>query len=76
MLQTGDILLQMGDQLVEQLQAMGDAAKGKIVFFNRPMPRALRGTGAVVVVSSAAVPGGPPATRASPVRRMMFCAMS
>jgi Zn-dependent M28 family amino/carboxypeptidase len=29
----------------EQLQAMGDAAKGKVVFFNRPMPRALRRTG-------------------------------
>lgn len=29
----------------EQLQAMGGAAKGKIVFFNRPMPRALRRTG-------------------------------
>lgn len=29
----------------EQLAAMGDAAKGKIVFFNRPMPRALRRTG-------------------------------
>lgn len=29
----------------EQLQAMGDAAKGKIVFFNRPMPRAFRRTG-------------------------------
>lgn len=29
----------------EQLQAMGDAAKGKIVFFNRPMPRIFRRTG-------------------------------
>ncbi|MCB9879547.1 MAG: M20/M25/M40 family metallo-hydrolase [Planctomycetes bacterium] len=29
----------------EELQALGDAAKGKIVFFNRPMPRALRRTG-------------------------------
>ncbi|MFO1076931.1 MAG: M20/M25/M40 family metallo-hydrolase [Planctomycetota bacterium] len=29
----------------EQLQAMGGAAKGKIVFFNRPMPRALKRTG-------------------------------
>ena len=29
----------------EQLQAMGDAVKGKVVFFNRPMPRALRRTG-------------------------------
>jgi hypothetical protein len=28
----------------EQLQAMGDAARGKIVFFNRPMPRALTRT--------------------------------
>lgn len=29
----------------EQLQALGDAARGKLVFFNRPMPRALRRTG-------------------------------
>lgn len=29
----------------EQLHAMGAAAQGKIVFFNRPMPRALRRTG-------------------------------
>ena len=29
----------------EQLRAMGAAAAGKIVFFNRPMPRALRRTG-------------------------------
>lgn len=29
----------------EQLQAMGEAAKGKIVFFNRPMPRIFRRTG-------------------------------
>ena len=29
----------------EQLAEMGEAAKGKIVFFNRPMPRALRRTG-------------------------------
>lgn len=29
----------------EQLQALGEAARGKIVFFNRPMPRALRRTG-------------------------------
>lgn len=29
----------------EQLQALGDAARGKFVFFNRPMPRALRRTG-------------------------------
>lgn len=29
----------------EQLQKLGDAAKGKIVFFNRPMPRAFRRTG-------------------------------
>jgi carboxypeptidase Q len=26
----------------EQLQQLGDAARGKLVFFNRPMPRALR----------------------------------
>ncbi len=37
----------------EQLQAMGDAAKGKIIFFNRPMPRALRRTGSAY---GAAVP--------------------
>ena len=37
----------------EQLAAMGDAAKGKIVFFNRPMPRALRRTGSAY---GAAVP--------------------
>lgn len=30
----------------EQLQALGEQARGKIVFFNRPMPRALRRTGA------------------------------
>jgi carboxypeptidase Q len=29
----------------EQLQAMGAAAKGKVVFFNRPMPRIFRRTG-------------------------------
>src|SRR5690606_16137506 len=29
----------------EQLRGLGDAARGKIVFFNRPMPRALRRTG-------------------------------
>lgn len=29
----------------EQLREMGDAAKGKIVFFNRPMPRIFRRTG-------------------------------
>ncbi|MEO6598217.1 MAG: M20/M25/M40 family metallo-hydrolase, partial [Planctomycetota bacterium] len=29
----------------EQLQSLGEAARGKIVFFNRPMPRALRRTG-------------------------------
>lgn len=29
----------------EQLQQLGAAAKGKIVFFNRPMPRAFRRTG-------------------------------
>ncbi|MBL8733413.1 MAG: M20/M25/M40 family metallo-hydrolase [Planctomycetes bacterium] len=29
----------------EQLQQMGEAARGKIVFFNRPMPRILRRTG-------------------------------
>ena len=29
----------------EQLQALGEQARGKIVFFNRPMPRALRRTG-------------------------------
>lgn len=29
----------------EQLRQMGDAARGKIVFFNRPMPRALMRTG-------------------------------
>lgn len=29
----------------EQLRRMGDAARGKIVFFNRPMPRALMRTG-------------------------------
>ncbi|HEX5052370.1 MAG TPA: M20/M25/M40 family metallo-hydrolase [Planctomycetota bacterium] len=29
----------------EQLRALGEAARGKIVFFNRPMPRALRRTG-------------------------------
>jgi len=28
----------------EELRAMGDRAKGKLVFFNRPMPRALRNT--------------------------------
>ncbi len=29
----------------EQLQALGESARGKIVFFNRPMPRALRRPG-------------------------------
>lgn len=29
----------------EQLAQLGEAARGKIVFFNRPMPRALRRTG-------------------------------
>lgn len=29
----------------EELHQLGDAAKGKIVFFNRPMPRAFRRTG-------------------------------
>jgi len=29
----------------EQLQALGEGARGKIVFFNRPMPRILRRTG-------------------------------
>lgn len=29
----------------EQLRELGDAARGKLVFFNRPMPRALRRTG-------------------------------
>ncbi|MCB9884102.1 MAG: M20/M25/M40 family metallo-hydrolase [Planctomycetes bacterium] len=29
----------------EQLAALGEAARGKIAFFNRPMPRALRRTG-------------------------------
>lgn len=29
----------------EQLAALGDAARGKIVFFNRPMPRILQRTG-------------------------------
>ncbi|MCR9244938.1 MAG: M20/M25/M40 family metallo-hydrolase [bacterium] len=29
----------------EQLRELGDAAKGKIVFFNRPMPRIFRRTG-------------------------------
>jgi Zn-dependent M28 family amino/carboxypeptidase len=29
----------------EQLQALGEAARGKIVFFNRPMPRILKRTG-------------------------------
>ena len=29
----------------EQLQQLGDAARGKLVFFNRPMPRALRAVG-------------------------------
>jgi len=38
---------------LEQLQAIGDPAKGKIVFFNRPMPRIFRRTGRVY---GAAVP--------------------
>jgi carboxypeptidase Q len=29
----------------EQLRALGDGARGKVVFFNRPMPRALQRTG-------------------------------
>lgn len=29
----------------EELRTLGDAARGKIVFFNRPMPRAFRRTG-------------------------------
>lgn len=59
----------------EQLAAMGDAARGKIVFFNRPMPRALRRTGsaygeAVPQRSNGAIEAGKAGAVAALVRSM------
>jgi Zn-dependent M28 family amino/carboxypeptidase len=59
----------------EQLAAMGDAAKGKIVFFNRPMPRALKRTGsaygeAVPQRSNGAIEAGKVGAVAALVRSM------
>lgn len=59
----------------EQLAALGEAAKGKIVFFNRPMPRALRRTGsaygeAVPQRSNGAVEAGKAGGVAALVRSM------
>lgn len=59
----------------EQLRAMGDAARGKIVFFNRPMPRALRRTGqaygeAVPQRSNGAIEAGRVGAVAALVRSM------
>jgi carboxypeptidase Q len=59
----------------EQLAAMGDAARGRIVFFNRPMPRALRRTGsaygeAVPQRSNGAIEAGKAGGVAALVRSM------
>jgi Zn-dependent M28 family amino/carboxypeptidase len=59
----------------EQLQALGDAARGKIVFFNRPMPRALRAVGqaygeAVPQRSNGAIEAGKAGAVAALVRSM------
>ena len=59
----------------EQLAALGDAARGKIVFFNRPMPRALRRTGsaygeAVPQRSNGAIEAGKAGAAAALVRSM------
>lgn len=59
----------------EQLQQLGDAARGKIVFFNRPMPRALRRTGsaygaAVPQRSNGAIEAGKVGAVAALVRSM------
>ncbi|MFN7589749.1 MAG: M20/M25/M40 family metallo-hydrolase [Planctomycetota bacterium] len=59
----------------EQLQALGDAARGKIVFFNRPMPRALRAVGqaygeAVPQRSNGAIEAGKVGAVAALVRSM------
>lgn len=59
----------------EQLAALGDAARGKIVFFNRPMPRALRRTGsaygeAVPQRSNGAIEAGKAGAVAALVRSM------
>lgn len=59
----------------EQLAAMGEAARGKIVFFNRPMPRALRRTGsaygeAVPQRSNGAIEAGKAGAVAALVRSM------
>lgn len=59
----------------EQLQALGEQARGKIVFFNRPMPRALRRTGsaygeAVPQRSNGAIEAGKVSAVAAIVRSM------
>lgn len=59
----------------EQLQALGEAARGKIVFFNRPMSRALRRTGqsygdAVPQRSNGAIEAGKVGAIAAIVRSM------
>jgi Zn-dependent M28 family amino/carboxypeptidase len=59
----------------EQLQALGEAARGKIVFFNRPMPRALRAVGqaygeAVPQRSNGAIEAGKVGAVAALVRSM------
>ncbi len=59
----------------EQLQQLGEAARGKIVFFNRPMPRALRNTGqaygeAVPQRSNGAIEAGKVGAAAALVRSM------
>lgn len=59
----------------EQLAALGDAARGKVVFFNRPMPRALRRTGsaygeAVPQRSNGAIEAGKAGAVAALVRSM------
>ncbi|MBK8101514.1 MAG: M20/M25/M40 family metallo-hydrolase [Planctomycetes bacterium] len=59
----------------EQLRELGDRARGKIVFFNRPMPRALRRTGqaygeAVPQRSNGAIEAGKAGAVAALVRSM------
>lgn len=59
----------------EQLHALGEQARGKIVFFNRPMPRALRRTGqsygeAVPQRTSGAIEAGKVGALAALVRSM------
>ncbi|MBL8756055.1 MAG: M20/M25/M40 family metallo-hydrolase, partial [Planctomycetes bacterium] len=59
----------------EQLQQLGERARGKIVFFNRPMPRALRSVGqaygeAVPQRSNGAIEAGKVGALAALVRSM------